>query len=107
MFFYLHGRPAFGSSCTEFVYSGCWHFDNGVTSKIDDVLTELGGWNILSKFQSLSFKIRLGPNDFSFSPSPLGTNLGFELGWTGLGLGLIGLRTKGLGPGLDKRKGDF
>ena len=29
--------------------------------------------------------------DFSFSPSPLGTNLGFELGWTGLGLGLDGL----------------
>ena len=39
-------------------------------------------------------------HDFSVSPSPLGTNLGFELGCTGLGLG--GLRTKGLGPGLDK-----
>ena len=24
-------------------------------------------------------------HDFSVSPSPLGTNLGFELGWTGLG----------------------
>ena len=23
-----------------------------------------------------------GPHDFSVSPSPLGTNLGFELGWT-------------------------
>ena len=40
---YLHGRPAFGPSCTEFVYPGCWHFDNGATSKIDDVLTEHGG----------------------------------------------------------------
>ena len=40
-----------------------------------------------------------GPHDFSVSPSPLGTNLGFELGWTGVGLG--GLRNKGLGPGLD------
>ena len=33
------------------------------------------------------------PHDFSvrFSPSPLGTNFGFELGWTGLGLCLEGL----------------
>ena len=37
-----------------------------------------------------------GPHDFSVSYSPLGTNLGFELGWIGLGLGL-----GGLGPGLD------
>ena len=22
-----HGKPAFGPSCTEFVYSGCWYFD--------------------------------------------------------------------------------
>ena len=42
-----------------------------------------------------------GSHDFSVSPSPLVTNLGFELGWTGLGLGLGGLGTKGLGPGLD------
>ena len=33
-----------------------------------------------------------------------GTNLGFELGCTGLGLGLGGLGTKGLGPGLDNIK---
>ena len=32
-----------------------------------------------------------GPCDFIVSSSPLRTNLGFELGWTGLGLG----------PGLD------
>ena len=38
-----------------------------------------------------------GPHDFSVSPSPLVTNLGFELGWTGLGFGLLGLGTKGLG----------
>ena len=38
---------------------------------------------------------------FSVSPSPLWTNFGFVLGLTGLGLGLGGLRTKGLGPGLD------
>ena len=36
-------RPAFGPSCTEFVYPECWHFDNDATSKIDDVLTEHGG----------------------------------------------------------------
>ena len=42
-FSYLHGRPAFGPSCTEFVYPQCWHFDNGATSKTDDVLTEHGG----------------------------------------------------------------
>ena len=37
--------------------------------------------------------------DMHVSPSPLGTNLGFEVGWTGLGLGL-----GGLGPGLDNHK---
>ena len=26
----------FGPSCTEFVYPGCWHFDNGATSKNDN-----------------------------------------------------------------------
>ena len=41
--FYLHRRPAFGPSCTEFVFPVFWYFDNGVTSKIDDVLTEHGG----------------------------------------------------------------
>ena len=28
---------------SEFVYPECWYFDNGATSKIDDVLTEHGG----------------------------------------------------------------
>ena len=37
-----------------------------------------------------------GLQDFSVSPRPLGTNWGFELGKTGLGLGL-----GSLGPGLD------
>ena len=41
-----------------------------------------------------------GPHDFSVSPFPLGTNLGFDLGSTGLGLGRGGLGTKGLGQGL-------
>ena len=41
------------------------------------------------------------PHDFSVSPSPLGTNLGFELGCTWLGLGLVGFGTKGYGTGLD------
>ena len=38
-----------------------------------------------------------GLQDFIVSPSPLWVNLGFKLGWTGLGLGLGGLGTKGLG----------
>ena len=33
---------------TEFVYPGCWHFDNGETSKFDDVLLEHGGTPPLS-----------------------------------------------------------
>ena len=45
----------------------CCHFDNGATSKIDDVLT-----------------------DFSGSPSTLGTNWVIELGLTGFGLGALG-----------------
>ena len=40
---YLHGRSTFCPSCTEFVYPGFWHFDNGATSKIDVALTEHGG----------------------------------------------------------------
>ena len=35
-----------------------------------------------------------GLQDFSVSPSPLLGFLGFELGWTGLGLGLGGLGTR-------------
>ena len=35
-----------------------------------------------------------GLQDFSASPSPLWVNLGFKLGWTGLGLG-----TNGFGVG--------
>ena len=42
-----------------------------------------------------------GLHDFSLSHSHLGTYLGFELGWTGLGWGLGGMGNKGLGPGLD------
>ena len=37
-----------------------------------------------------------GLHDFSVSPSPLGTNWVLELGWTGFGVGLVGL-----GTGLD------
>ena len=38
-----------------------------------------------------------GLQDFSVSPSPLLGLFGLELGWTGLGLGLGGLGTQGLG----------
>ena len=40
---YSQWRLAFGPSCTEFVYLGCWHFDNGATIKIDDVQIQHGG----------------------------------------------------------------
>ena len=40
-----------------------------------------------------------GPYDFSVSPSPLVPEWAFELGLTGLGLGLGGLGTMGLGFG--------
>ena len=36
---FLHGRPTFSPSCTEFVYPGCWDFDNGATSKFDANMT--------------------------------------------------------------------
>ena len=38
---FQHGRPAFGPSCTEFVYPECWHLDFDVddaTSNIYDVI---------------------------------------------------------------------
>ena len=40
-----------------------------------------------------------GLQDFSVSPSSLWVNLGFKLGWTGLGSGLEGLGTNGFGVG--------
>ena len=40
-----------------------------------------------------------GLQDFIVSPSPLWVNLGFKLGWTGLGLDLKGLGTNGFGVG--------
>ena len=40
---YPHWRLAFGPFCTKFVYPRCWHFDNGSTSMIVDVLIEHGG----------------------------------------------------------------
>ena len=69
-------RPAFGPSCTESVYPGCWHFDNDSTSKFDDVLIEHGTRLLLFAVQ-VQKKI-----------------------WTGLGLGIGGLRTRVLGQGL-------
>ena len=38
----LHGRPAFSPSFTEFVFPGCWQFDNVATSTFGDVLLEHG-----------------------------------------------------------------
>ena len=57
------------------------------SSKIDDVLA--------SCLKVIGWVVGGGLKDFSVSPSPLWVNLGFELGWTGLGLGLVGLGTRG------------
>ena len=45
-----------------------------------------------------------GLQDFSVSPSPLGTNWVFELIRTWLGLDLGGLGTRGLGTGLCNKR---
>ena len=45
-----------------------------------------------------------GLQEFSVSPSPLGTNWGLELIGAWLGLGLGGLGAEGLGPGLDNNQ---
>ena len=47
-----------------------------------------------------------GLQHFSVSPSPLGPNWVFDLGWTGLGLGLWGFWDKVLGTGLDNIQDD-
>ena len=36
IYFFQHGKPVFGPSCSEFVDPECWHFDNDETSMIDD-----------------------------------------------------------------------
>ena len=67
---FQHGRPAFGPSCTEFVYTECWHFDNDATSKIGIVLTEHGG---LLHVLPLAVHLRffLLDNSLSFFVRPL------------------------------------
>ena len=56
----------------------------------------MGGWHSRLYGGTAGYMVG-GLQDFSVSPSPLWVNLGFELGWTGLGLGLWGLGTNGLG----------
>ena len=48
----------FGLSGTEFVCPGFWHFDNGATSKFDDVLLEHGGLEEFSKVTAAKEKDR-------------------------------------------------
>ena len=43
LFYHVLFNMGDGSTCTEFVYPECQHFDNDATSKIDDVLTEHSG----------------------------------------------------------------
>ena len=111
-----------------------WYFDNGASSKIDDVLAEAVEllhvlplavhlkffWQTSRLDHSETFSLSEvfcgtppsclkvvggwvvvvgGLQDFSVSPIPLWVNLGFKLGWNGLGLGLGGSGHKGLGLG--------
>ena len=102
---YPHWSPAFCPSCNEFVYPGCWHSDNGATSKIDHVLIEHGGPpHVLPLAVHLIILVGWIPRccslqHFSVSPKPL--DKVFELIKTWFGLSLGGLGTKGLGPVLD------
>ena len=56
-------------------------------------------YGLSSSFMLKSYRVGGGLQDFSVSPSPLWVNWGFKLGWTGLGLGLEGLGTNGVGVG--------
>ena len=58
------------------------------------MLKSYGGWVVVVVVVG-------GLQDFSVSPSPLGPNWVFDLGWTGLGLGIWGFWDKVLGTGLD------
>ena len=66
----LHGSPAFGPSCTEFVYPGCWKMVQQV---------RLMMFSLIMVDYSISF-LSLYTWDFSVSPRPLG------FGFLGLGL---------------------
>ena len=64
------------------------------------MLKSYGGWVVVVVVVG-------GLQDFSVSPSPLGPNWVFDLGWTGLGLGLRGFWDKVLGTGLDNSTVDY
>ena len=93
---YPHRRPAFGPSCTEFVYPACWHIEIGATSKIDDVLTEHGGLlHVLPLAVHLSFFLLDKQGDHS-EPFLL-----FEILVSPKAPWFLVFGAKGLGPGLD------
>ena len=50
--------------------------------------------------KSLGVVVVGGLQDFSVSPSPLGPNWVFEMGWTGFGLGPVVLEIRFWGQGL-------
>ena len=120
---YLHDRPKFGPSCAEFVYPGCWHFDNSATSKIDDVLAEHGGiLHVLPlnvRFTWIFLRTSRGDlsETFLLIMFVCGTphSCSKVRGWVGGGGGGLkhfsvsqrpigfGFRAKGLGPGHDNK----
>ena len=65
-------------------------------------MLKVRGWNVqAAMWWCASGYVVGGLQDFSVSPSPLGTHWVFELIRTWLGLGLGGLGSKGFGSVLD------
>ena len=90
-----HCLSTYGPSCTEFVYPGCWHFDNGATSKFEDVLPRVLTLPVHLKFVWLDKQS--GPFKEILTPVPFG----FKSYWYFLGCGwaygVLGLRLWGQG----------
>ena len=82
------------SACTEFVYYGCCHFDNGATSKIDDNLTEHGELlHVLPLAVQLNF----------FDKQVVGTILAIKFSVAGTGLEVPGAPGQGCHPANTKK----
>ena len=70
-----------------------------IISTWETCILVLPGLNLTTFMLKSYWVVGGGPQDFSVSPSPLGPNWVFELGWTGLGsgLGVFGIRFWGQG----------
>ena len=99
-------RPALGPFCTEFVYPGCLHCDNGATSRIDDALYEHGGLlNVLPlavhlKFYLGDMYIDCRQDHFMWDPTFMLKSKGVGCRWVGGGLQDFSVRSIPLGTNL-------